>query len=399
MKPMSPARLAAAATIAALLQGCGSVPSSSGSVEANDLPADEQTSVAEQAHDRHDPHAAHHSHHAHAGHDAHQARDSAGAAHAGHAGHGDGHAHSHADAVVERGARLEVSNDARHQKLTVLLGPIALPAARDGVVMKVTPGLQAPLGHDGWMTGVRINIEDAAGNVLPDELIHHVNVILPERRDLFRPMMQRLAAAGRETRAMGLPWPLGLRFGADEPIMVVALLHNESMHDYGDVYVRLTIDAPRGGSRIAVQPFMMDVSPPPDPASWDLPPGWSRRSWEASPAVDGRLIGLGAHMHRYGHELILEDVTTGRVLYRNRPVLDAEGEVVSIPRRKFLPLGLRLRASHTYRVTAVYHNPTDRTIVDGAMGVFGGVFRPSGAWPELDPEDAIYLEDRRLSLR
>jgi hypothetical protein len=397
MKPTKPARIAAAATIAALLQGCGNIQSRSGGMEVHDYAAHEAGAHA--AEPKHDPQPGHHMHHAHAGHAAHPARDSAGTAHAGHGGHGSGHAHSHEDAVVERRARLVVSNDARRQKLDVLLGPIALPAAHEGPVMMVTPGLEAPLGHDGWLTGVRINVEDAAGNVLADELIHHVNVILPERRDLFRPMMQRLAAAGRETGHMGLPWPLGLRFGADEPIMVVALLHNESMHDYGDVFVRLTIDAPRGGSRIAVQPFMMDVSPPPEPASWDVPPGWSRRSWEASPGVDGRLIGVGAHMHRYGRELILEDVTTGKVLYRNQPVLDAEGQVVSIPRRKFLPLGLRLRASHTYRVTAVYYNPTGETIVDGAMGVFGGVFRPSGKWPALDREDPIYVQDRARTVR
>lgn len=322
--------------------------------------------------------------------------------HGAHAGHRNDNAHGHAGhaaAVVDSGARLEVLHDARRGKVTILIGPVLLPPAHDGMVMRLTPGLRAPLGYDGWLTGVRINVEDASGAVLPEELLHHVNLILPERRDLFRPMMQRLAAAGRETGAIALPWPLALRVSADEPMLVVAMLHNESQRDYGDVYVRLTMDAPRGGSRVAVQPFMMDVRPPPEPASWDLPPGVSRRSWEGSPAVDGKLLGVGAHMHRYGQELVLEDVTTGRVLHRSRPVLDADGEIVSIPRRKFLPFGLRLRASHTYRVTAVYDNPTGQTIVDGAMGVFGGVFRPSAPWPVLDPTDPLHVHERAATVK
>lgn len=313
--------------------------------------------------------------------------------------HGDGEAvasggHGHHGAAhLDRNARLTIAPDEAGRQLLLSIGPVNLPAADGEAVMRITPGLEAPLGFTGWLVGLDVRLEDAHGEVLPHELLHHVNLIMPGRRDLFRPMMLRLGAAGPETDAMRLPWPLGLRVAGDEDLLVVAVLHNESTRDYGDVYVKAEVDTRRRG-RVAVYPFMMDVIPPPVPASWDLPPGRSERSWEGSPAVDGRILGIGAHMHRYGQELVLEDVTAGRVLYRSQPLLDDDGEIISIPQDPLLPFGVRLRADHRYRVTAVYDNPTADTIPDGAMGVFGGVFRPSGGWPDLDRTAPLYLDDR-----
>jgi hypothetical protein len=336
--------------------------------------------------DTHDPHTPA-GHVGHAGH----------VDHAGQGGYGPGDAHGgHGAAEVDRGARMRVSQESSRQ-VRMTLGPVALPSAEHGMVMRVTPALEAPIGFDGWIVGLDVSLQDADGNVLPRDLLHHVNVILPGRRDLFQPMMQRLAAAGQETAPMKLPWPLGLRVAGDEEVLLVAMLHNESGASYDAVYVVLDFQARRRG-RIAVHPWMMDVSPPPAPASWDLPPGRSQRSWEASPAVDGRIFGIGAHMHRYGQELILEDVTEGRVLYRSRPELDANGQVVAIPHKVF-PTGLRIRAAHRYRITAVYDNPTGQTIVDGAMGVFGGIIRTSAAWPAADRNAPLYLEDRAGTFR
>jgi|GEM_PF-2941206 len=361
--------LAAVVTIS-LIAGCSGAGQGEAAGERSDPPASSPRDATSHAH--HD-HADPHDHDDTNGHD-----------------HGHGH---HGAAQLEHGARLTLVPDASGRRLLLSIGPVSLPAADGEAVMRITPGLEAPIGFDGWLVGMEVRVEDEHGEALPSELLHHVNLILPNRRDLFRPMMQRLGAAGPETDAMRLPWPLGFRVAGDEDLLVVAVLHNESARDFGNVYVRAEVDTRRRG-RVAAYPFMMDVIPPPQPAAWDLPPGRSERSWEGSPAVDGRILGIGAHMHRYGQELVLEDVTAGRVLYRSQPVLDDDGEIISIPQEPLLPFGVRLRADHRYRVTAVYDNPTADTIPDGAMGVFGGVFRPSGDWPEVDPSAPLYQDDR-----
>jgi hypothetical protein len=138
---------------------------------------------------------------------------------------------------------------------------------------------------------------------------------------------------------------------------------------------------------------------PADPAStgasWDLPPGRSERSWEGTPAVGGRILGVGGHLHRFGTELVLEDVTAGRVLARLRPDVGPDGSILGVQRRRFLwRFGLPLRTDRVYRITAVYDNPTLDTIPWGAMGAIGGIVLPrERAWPMPDSANPLFIRD------
>jgi hypothetical protein len=74
------------------------------------------------------------------------------------------------------------------------IGPIPLPAAASGHVMPTTPLLAGQLPRSGLLTRFDVELRDTAGRRLPRHMLHHVNVMLPGRRDLFRPIMQRLVA-------------------------------------------------------------------------------------------------------------------------------------------------------------------------------------------------------------
>jgi hypothetical protein len=133
---------------------------------------------------------------------------------------------------------------------------------------------------------------------------------------------------------------------------------------------------------------------------FDLPPGKTERSWEAQPAVSGRILGLGAHVHRFAVSLRLEDVSAGKVIWETRPTLDANGDVIGMPQDHIAwRFGLPVRAGNVYRITAVYENPTGATIPYGGMGALGGIFVPSRgkAWPAVDTSDDEYLLDVRLT--
>ena len=151
-----------------------------------------------------------------------------------------------------------------------------------------------------------------------------------------------------------------------------------------------------GGRPLPICPFYMDVMPPAGPHGYDLPPGRSSKSWQASPAVAGRILEIGGHLHKYGVEIRLDDVTSGHTLWRAAPAVDASGEVIGIPSTSYWwRLGIPLRPDHVYRATAVYDNPTGKTIPDGAMGALGGVFLPDrmAAWPAVDRATAEYQRD------
>lgn len=251
----------------------------------------------------------------------------------------------------------------------------------------------------GWLHGYSVELVDAQGKPVPREVVHHVNILRPGHRELFSPIMQRVGAAGSETDDVRIPRLLGYPVEAGDSLLLLAEFHNPTNESYSGVRLRVRMPLTREGDWPAprrVYPFYVDVTPPAAPHGFDLPPGHSETSWEGRPAVSGRILGMGGHLHTYGVELRLEDVTTGEVIWRSEPILDDAGRVVGMPQsRLWWRMGLPIRADHTYRLVAVYDNPTGRTIPEGGMGALGGIMIPSGddLWPAVDPADEVFIED------
>ena len=284
------------------------------------------------------------------------------------------------------------------------LGPIRLPAnaMHDDVVQP--PPLTVLAGSDGWAHGYSIELIDSAGRPVPQKVIHHVNVIAPQKRELFSQIMLRLAAAGAETAPVGLPWFLGYELSKGDSILVSAMFHNPTPVDYGDVRLRVRMPLKKRGvvGAMAIYPFYLDVMPPAGSHSFDLPAGRSVQYWEGRPAAPGRILGLSGHFHKYGTSLTLEDRTAGKIIWEGRPKVDKNGEVEAMPVKKFLAtFGVAVDTSHTYRLTAVYDNPTGEPIVDGGMGALGGVFKPADAkaWPGVSPKHPDYVLDWNITWR
>ena len=116
-----------------------------------------------------------------------------------------------------------------------------------------------------------------------------------------------------------------------------------------------------------------------------FPPGRSQRRIEVRPAISGRILALGAHLHRYGVSLKLEDATSGRMLWETETRQSSDGSVLEIPQDQFVwSRGPTLWSDRSYRVTVIYDNPTGDTIPGGGMGTLGGVIVPEEQWPEVD---------------
>ncbi len=291
--------------------------------------------------------------------------------------------------------------DSAADELVLIYGPVSLPPRS----MPDTPVRVASIPVSGWIHGYRVELADGEGHVLPQRLIHHVNVIAPGRRELFSNIMLRVAAVGSETAPVELPALIGYPVRAGDSLLLSPMLHNPDSVAYAGVRLVVHLPFRAATSRLPsfrVYPFYVDVMAPAGSHSFDVPPGRSRRSWEGKPAVPGRILGLGGHLHRYGVELRFEDMTTGNVLFDRGPEVDANGEVRGVPvERYFWRLGLPVDTSHVYRLTATYDNPTGVPIEDGGMGALGGVFLPArgAVWPAANPTNAEYELDRKLAWR
>lgn len=310
----------------------------------------------------------------------------------------------------------QLHDDAKRREIVLELGPVDLPAASSEAghsghdaagashTGHLTYAREGTLPIAGWLHGYGVELADAEGNPVPRSLIHHVNVIAADRRELFSQIMLRIAAAGKETAPVRLPRVAGFRVERGERILLSTMLHNPTATSYRGVYLRVRMPYTRSGTWLkpaSVFPFYLDVMPPAGIHAYDLPPGPSSRSWEARPGTSGRILGVSGHLHRYGVSLRLDDVTTGKRIWEGRPRFDAEGEVVGMPVSKFYArLGIPIRAGHVYRLTAFYDNPTGATIPQGAMGALGGVVwvREPKRWPRLDRSHPEFLRDIEVTL-
>lgn len=292
----------------------------------------------------------------------------------------------------------------RGRELIVEYGPLALHAGSGHAAALEPPAIMLGLPDSGWMRGYVVELVDGAGRRLPQRLLHHVNLIAKDRRDLFSNVMQRLGAAGPETGTITLPRFAGVWGERGDTLVMTVMLHNTTGIHYDDVRLRVRIPFVRARSRvgaITVYPVSVAIGPKERPNVFDLPPGRSEHYWEGSPAVAARILGLSGHLHRYGVALRLEDRTAGKVMWELNPHSDSTGEVRAMPVSMFLwSLGKPIRPDHVYRLTAFYDNPEGRTIPDGGMGVIGGVVMlPRGTrWPAVDRRHPEYVVDLKSIL-
>jgi hypothetical protein len=301
--------------------------------------------------------------------------------------------------VAAQEPTLRLKHDVANSELVFTIGPLDLPTGEHHAHAPQPKTQAAIIPVDAYLHGFTTEMVDAQGKTLPSELLHHVNILAPKRRELFSQIMQRIGAAGAETGPVQLPKIIGYRVAAGDSLLFTAMFHNPTgvAHENAQLRIRMKYSSTKSVlPKVAIQPFYVDVMPPAGFHAFTLPSGKSTRSWEGRPAVAGRILGLGGHMHKYGTALRFEDVTTGKVLYEATPAVDASGNVAAIPRKFFWwRLGLKMNPSHTYRLTVEYDNPTGEAIENGAMGTLGGIFVPDddASWPDVDRAHPEYLAD------
>ncbi len=315
-----------------------------------------------------------------------------------------------AEFAVAQEAGVRIINDEANREFVVVIGPVDLPAGMDhshgahGAVFPPVGEVQFPTAA--YLKGFSYEVVDGDGNVLPSEIVHHLNFITPDNEELFLPISQRLLAVGSETGNQSMPgWLLGVPILEGQNLVVTSMLHNPTGEPHSGVEVRMHMEYVKIGRPwplFSVYPFQVDVAFPAGDKSVDLPPGPSQFSWEGSPSLEGRIMAIGSHLHELAQRIRFEDVTTGTVIWEGLPIRDDDGELSGVTiGRLYRRLGVKIYPDRVYRATVFYENPTQDTIQAGGMGVVAGVFMPSGGgiWPKADKTNELYALDRRHYLQ
>ena len=303
-------------------------------------------------------------------------------------------------------ATVSVRTDIERREIVVTAGPIEIPAATSYAHHTPEARMQFQWPATGWLRGYRVDLLDAEGRVLSRDMMHHAGVMNLERRQLAYPLVERLVAAGRETRPVMLPESMGVPLASGQKLLMYYALANPTDRVVKGATLKLTITWTPDAAKTprSVFPVYFDANPKPvgGTRSFDLPPGVSVTSAEVKLPASGRLRALGAHMHDYAVEMRLEDVLTGKVMARIKTRRQPDGRLISVNMTRFLFKwgGLRLKANHPYRVVAVYDNPTSETISDGAMAFLVGPFIPDDVklWPSVDSGGQAFQEDLAVLL-
>ena len=314
-----------------------------------------------------------------------------------------GCAHLLADEPV---TAVRVRTDAERREIVVTVGPIEIPAATSYSHHPPEARMQFQWPAAGWLRGYRIDLLDAEGRLLSRDMIHHAGVVNLDRRQLAYPLVERLVAAGRETRPVMLPESMGVPLVSGQKLLMYYALVNPSDRVMKGATLRFTVTWTPESTKTprSVFPVYLDANPRTagGTRSFDLPPGVSVTSAEVKLPQSGRLRALGAHLHDYAVEMRLEDVVTGKVMARIKTKREPDGRLVSVQMTRFFFKlgGLRVKANHPYRVVAVYDNPTNHTISDGAMAFLVGPFIPDDVklWPKVDSGDKVFQEDLAVLL-
>jgi hypothetical protein len=292
---------------------------------------------------------------------------------------------------------IRVDDQPEERVVDFVIGPLNLPADMG----HLRPPIQiAENPVDGWLHGFEVTMEDPNGKPLPMDLLHHVNFIDPDKRDVFAPIARRVIAAGRETSEKKLPALLGYPIQAGDRMIISSMFANPTGKEVPEAYLRVRIFysleedgfmQPRD-----VYPFYLDVMGPVGAKDFAVPPGKTVHAYEASPVIEGRILGIGGHLHDYATVLRLEDVTEGKILWEAEPEYNGEGRLTGVSEDLMLMTGgVKVSPDHTYRIYVEYENPMEHPTPDGGMGEIGGVIWVSKdvVWPEFSREDPVYVAD------
>ena len=214
---------------------------------------------------------------------------------------------------VAKGATLDVKMDAAAHTASLRVGPMNLPAHTGHMKMPQPPDLFWQIRFDGWLLAYHPKLVDASGNAVPGILLHHTAFWNENRADFLCPNKEEhIFGAGSEMTDWAEVPGYGYHVQKNDKIRIETMVYNPTATSYDKVYLEVVIpyqDATESAApRKNVYPAWMDVKSCGNSA-YNVPVGKSEKSGTVTVKYDGVLLGVGGHLHDYGRQIVLQDVS------------------------------------------------------------------------------------------
>ncbi len=216
--------------------------------------------------------------------------------------------------AVAKGVTLDAKVDAAAHTVTLREGPMTLPANTSHMKMPQPPDLVWQIPFDGWLLAYHPKLVDASGNAVPGTLLHHTAFWNENRADFLCPNKEEhIFGAGSEMTDWAEVSGYGYRVQNGDKIRIETMVYNPTVTSYDKVYLEVVIPyqgATESGAAPPknVYPAWMDVKACGD-SSYDVKPGKSEQAGVVVVKYDGVLLGVGGHLHDYGRQVVLQDVS------------------------------------------------------------------------------------------
>ena len=284
--------------------------------------------------------------------------------------------------AVAKGVTLDAKVDAATHTVTLRVGPMNLPANTGHMKMPQPPDHVWQIPFDGWLIAYHPKLVDASGNTVPGTLLHHTAFWNESRSDFLCPNKEEhIFGAGSEMTDWAEFPGYGYHVQKGDKILIETMVYNPTPTSYDKVYLEVAIPfqdvTESAAPRKNVYPAWMDVKSC-GSSGYDIPAGKSEKSGTVTVKYDGTLLGVGGHLHDYGREVVLQDVTRKETVATLDAKVDDKGLLESVPVKLFVQEGgYKFSAGDVLKTTATYDNPTGKFLRDGAMGIAVGYFVPN----------------------
>ncbi len=227
-------------------------------------------------------------------------------------------------------------------------------------------------GEPVWVIEYRTEIFDSdsrqpGGNHLCHTFIGDQQVMQRDAEDGGLPEM-RAIYTDAFTGEVRLPEGFGIRLAAEEKLEWMPMFNNR-----GEGPVRVGM---RGRIRVIREKDLQKPLTPLYSSLWSVqvphlyfvPPGGDAREILFELPFDGRIHFIGSHVHPHAESIELFNVSRGERVWEGKRQNDESGQMIGMGVYSSVE-GYAVEAMETYRLTAVYENPTERPI-DAMAGIF-----------------------------
>lgn len=218
-----------------------------------------------------------------------------------------------------------------------------------------------------WVIGYRTEILDARGNPPRENYLCHTffgdqRVTQHEDREI------KGIYSDAYTPEVRLPAGFGIPLKPDDNLHWMPMFNNREEQP-ARVRMKVLLTVIRGSDlKKNLTPLYSALHSVHLPHLYFVSPGRHEQSATFATPFEGRIHFLGAHIHPYGVSVELFNVSRNERVWRGQQRLDGSGRMTGMDTYSSME-GYAVRPGETYRVTAVYKNPTQAPI-DAMAGLY-----------------------------